>query len=253
VVCARIGSAEGDILAKSLVSNIRALLLDFDRTFISDHSCGGGRTHPTDYNGAVSLHVVKFVRECARGGRVMWIVSNGNMDTIRLTLTSSGVREFFTVSADRIPLEKRAMFYEMIDGNGLFWRVLTPRCFANPARPGTAYPDCSVLNKVDMMRRAATVMDTVSFDGSGSTTPINPSEMLLIDDDPRNVIAVAQAGYQGLQISPRDSLAHALVWPDMPGDPVSDREAWLRKVFDRVERKKVDDATLNYQYWVIPE
>lgn len=242
----KIDGEAGDELAKRIVQPKTTIAFDFDMTMTAEHSCMGKK-----FNTVVDMS--DFVNSAALGelllwmketNRLNWIISFGNIGTIRLTMAASGLADFFRVPVAQVPSTIREhKLYERMVENGYFWRVLTPSVLLglqDCVRPDRNFYD---LYKISFMNMALNM--TNAFLSSENKEQLNPRELMLIDDTEENVNQCARAGYSGLAINSRKQLSGSLAFADAADKKKKSGsdEDWLQTLFkDAKLVEKVGDS-----------
>jgi len=236
----KIDSDAGDDLARRVAQPKFTIAFDFDLTLTNKHSCMSPASAflPRDMSDHVDAEALgELFLWLRNSGRLNWIISFGHIDTIRQTMASSGLGDFFRVPVTDVPnsVREHRLYMRMVK-DGYFWRVLTPSVLL-------LEPDCTKpklwddVYKVSFMNMALTI--TNMFLSEENKDLLAPREFMLIDDTEQNVSQCARKGFTGMAINPRNQLVNSL---DFAKAKDAKDQDWLKLLFDRVElvEKEVD-------------
>lgn len=235
----QIDSEAGDDLARRVAQPVFTIAFDFDMTLTNRHSCMGNplaglpanAKDMSDHVDAASLgELFLWLR---KSGRLNWIISFGNVETIRLTMAASGLGDFFRVPVSQVPASVREhRLYDRMVKGGYFWRILTPSVLLDK-------PDCTQPQgwddtyKISFMNTALTI--TNMFLSDKNKDLVAPREFMLIDDTEENVSQCARKGFAGLAINKTKQLVNSLNFTKANEDLDAKDQDWLKLLFDDVE------------------
>ena len=238
-----IDSEAGDDLARLMIKPKFTIAFDFDLTLTNQHSCTG-KDSPF-----VAKDMSEHVDAAALGelflwlrnsGRLNWIISFGNVNTIRETMSASGLGDFFRVPVGDVPATVREhRMYDRMVKDGHFWRILTPSVMfetmdcVKPRNFDDVY-------KVSFMNTAITI--TNMFLSEKENVLVAPREFMLIDDTEENVTQCTRKGFSGLAINPRNQLVNSLDFTKANEKKETGDLNWLQLLFDRVELVEKEES-----------
>lgn len=197
---------------------------DFDLTLTGRHSIDGDQ--PRDMT--PSMHVPdlrRLLQLLADLGTEMWVTSFADVRTVRTTLSSSGLAEFFVGDAP----PDLCGCARMVDDGGRYWRVLTPSVCLGQRDRHTPIGHLSA-HKVTMLDFARDVHAAMHRDAD---CPLPINAVLLIDDNADNARVCAEHGFTSLEVSRYYQLAGSL---GTCTDEPADARTALAQLFSPVER-----------------
>lgn len=253
----KIESEVGDDLARRVAQPKFTIAFDFDLTLTSKHSCASNPLRaglvPVDMSEHVDADALgELFMWLRNSGRLNWIISFGNVNTIRQTMDASGLGDFFRVAVADVPASVRQhKLYDSMVKDDHFWRILTPSVLLDEqdcVKPGSLED----MYKISFMNMALVI--TNMFLSEKNKDLVAPREFMLIDDTEENASQCARKGFAGMAINPRNHLVNSL---DFAKAKDAKDQDWLKLLFDRVEmvEKEADlwgsDAKEKWTYYKI--
>lgn len=216
----------------TLINTKLTIAFDFDKTLTSLHSVikddpvGGAVRDMSRYIDQTKLSILLTSLQTSG---LNWIISFANIETIRCSLESSKIADFFRTKTESVPdtIRSHQLYSKMTTESGYFWRILTPSVLLN--KPDSARPkDWNDLYKVTFMNMALSI--TNLFRDAQEKEQISPKDLLLIDDTEDNVNQCSRNGFMGLAISQDKQLCGSLCF-DQAKEKETGGYEWLSVLF----------------------